>query len=472
MLRRRIPALVTALLVAMFAAQASYFAAAVNHDAPPDEWFHANATRIWASAEGFRVQDREGPLTYQFGPLSRSPFVYHWLMGKTLRAVYTLRGEDLDKTAHVYYDAAFTVDYPRYMKDVEVIRWASVAMATVGFACTAGFLFAAGASLPCAVVVLFFMATTLMYTFISGMANYDNLVIPQALGSFWLLALIARRATPGRFLALGALVLLGCLTKVVFLPLGAGIVIAAFALGRKALATREFWRQIPRTPAQIVGILAVLVLLRSNVRLYGANYARYQAIYPTCEDVIGAEICAKEYSQSIRDKMLIGMSAGQPRHSLKAFLRLYFKRWEETVVGIMSHRDLKPTQHERYPFRRGLSLCAAAIVFAAVRRRDVLRNSLWWAVLLVSSAYAAIVVLENYDSYLRLGVFGAGLQGRYWFPVLAPLIFVLHKPLFSMLKPKPAAFVAAAFVLVYSLQGFRIWMEHPVERALILKADW
>jgi len=75
------PVLVASTL-AYFLFKLIFLATTVNPAIPPDELRHLQLSLHYSSYQGLILPDI--PQTYQFGPVSRQPYLYHWVMGRAL----------------------------------------------------------------------------------------------------------------------------------------------------------------------------------------------------------------------------------------------------------------------------------------------------------------------------------------------------------------------------------------------------
>jgi hypothetical protein len=66
----------------------------------------------------------------------------------------------------------------------------------------------------------------------------------------------------------------------------------------------------------------------------------------------------------------------------------------------------------------------------------------------------SIVLVRKYLGYLRLGRFGAGLQGRYLFPIFVPFLFLAIQPLAVVLSNGRILLLLACLVtLPFGMNG-------------------
>jgi drug/metabolite transporter (DMT)-like permease len=101
-----------------------------------------------------------------------------------------------------------------------------------------------------------------------------------------------------------------------------------------------------------------------------------------------------------------------------------------------------------------LLLCIAVFVIRYWRPGDE-GGKLTDATLLVV-VYAVILMLAvNYPSYLQLHDIGAGIQGRYLFPVLVPFYGLAC---YYVQKPLPAPWLAA---VAGAVGAFFVWADFP-----------
>ena len=245
-------------------------------------------------------------------------------------------------------------------------------------------------------------------------------------------------------------VLIGSLTKITYLPL----------LALQLLLVPLYWRRLrtflPSLHPRLLnssqwGILVLtFCLIAMNVELYGGNLVRYGAVNPKPSEVLSGDSLAvfnSEHDSTSRYAELRATRDSRPAVPLPMFAQKY--------VEAMMHRTLAVISHHGYALPdRALQLYQAVLLAMAatllLRFRRLARHPCFLSVLLICLVYGLVLFAVNYRSYLAHHFFGAALQGRYIFPVLAPLVVLASHALLTGLRDAfkllVIVFVGSAFV--------------------------
>jgi hypothetical protein len=314
--------------------------------------------------------------------------------------------------------------------------------------------------------------------------SYDNLTNLLATAATFYLFRFFDSRTEGDLLRLTACVLAGCLTKTAFLPLAAILALALALRERRRLgAVARHFRWRPTSRRQLAARAGVAILLVANLALYGGNALRYGRLTPGLEQLVGRE-AAMDHRIFARNAILNAYRDGEielpramalanriqharDRETTRAMLNMTWQtgdhrlellrwapRWGQLIVqrtyGYFGHRTLrrKPVERALYAGTLGIAL----LLFLARWRAPAHRGSLRYAAL-IGGAYIAVVMLGvNRAIYLESGLVILAVQGRYLFPVLAPVYGVVAMSLVD-LTPKPMRIPLALVVAGIFLYG-------------------
>lgn len=419
-------------LLLYFVARALFLALEIAPGIPPDESTHLGRVLAYAAVAWIPV---DGPATYPLGALQHAPPLYYLLMGKLLLA----------KPAGV--------DALVFLRSANALLGALCAYCA--YRCAGQLSRSPWARL----LALLLVTNTLMFTGLSASVNYDNLA--NLLGALAFAALLAfRRGGAPAALALAAAALFaGALTKVAFLPLvaiGGGMALAGGRAHLPRLPGRALdWLRARPLRASLAG-LGVVGLLAGNLVLYGGNLLRFGALEPRADQVLGLENALQnrvfarnwifrqyqegglDYVQARARAAAIG-HAGDRRHTLWLLGReqqrqggldpqprlgplRYGLAWGDLMLrrtlGYTGHRRAMKSDAQLLPYVALLGLALGVYALRAVRGRGPWLD---WAGG-VGVAYALVLLwLVNYPAYQRFGELDVGVQGRYLFPVMAPL---------------------------------------------------
>jgi hypothetical protein len=440
-------------LIIYFVARALFFALNIKPHIPPDEITHVGIIRLYAKAPLF-IQD--SPESYQFGPVTHVPYLYHLLLGKILKLV------------------------PSQLEPHRVLRLLNVGLGllTVLFSYRLACLLTENSLVR--ILFLLMLTNTLMFTFLAGSVNYDNLVnLLSVLSIYWLFCFFKTERV-SHLLGFLIFLLAGALTKVSFLPLA--LILFGFYLyerrPRLAADGKSLSRYLfsPRlTSVALAGCLGVLLV--ANLTLYGANVLRFGRLIPSCDQILTPKQCM-EYRIYARNQILRNFRKGRLsfREAIEAARRInhpgdrastiyllrqqerdrlrpkslldpfsyFFSFWTQqmlaTSFGILGHLSLFKRARDLLPYN--IILLAAFLLWVRNFRLDEASKP-WNYLAAVFGLYLLVVAgYFNYRHYLETNILVMGVQGRYIFPVLAPAyLLAAHHLLSPWRKPLQVALV-------------------------------
>ncbi len=404
-----------AVLLLTFAVCAGLLAFTLKEGIVPDEKAHFIFAQHYASTWGIPP---DAPETYAQGwYIAHYPFLYHWLSGRVINLTQFLAPAASDRALLV------------------VLRLASVL-------CAAGTLFMTyllsrelirkkwWPLLP-----VFLLANTLMFTFLAGGANYDNLTnLLCTAGLYFLMRVFGGRDFLSNSLGWLICICLACLVKFAVLPLALLTFLAWLGF---SIWKRKTNFPLPKWNAgRIMLLAAALLLVLGNLALYGYNLLVFREVLPDCEDMFQAAQCAlSPYNDRLKElglpqKLTIPESIRQgypdPLEYLTGF---WFKDMLTKTYGILGHKSYYPghiiTVYQL--FYLGMLLLAARFwhkpTFAV------------WSALGIIAGFVLAIFVVNFESELTYGFKQISLQGRYLFPVIA-LFYALTAYTQSLVKPK------------------------------------
>lgn len=424
-------ALVFIVVLAYFALRLWFFATHIAPAIPPDEFNHIELTLLYSQHHGALTLP-DSAQTYHMGPISRFPWLYHWLLGK----LYVLNCALLSpilflRILNILFSLAAIVFSYNLFRLLTVDKWIPLL----------------------GVIVLTHLP---MYSFLSAFVSYDNLANLFSVVSFYYLFSYLKN---GRGKHLGVMIvccLLGALTKHSFLPLlfiFAGITFLDSWYQHKDFA---FWGSLLLSkwrPAKVVTSLLVIVLLGLTLNLYAINFLKYKKAVPSCTQVLTHEQCSQGKNFRIYDR-LWGQAKKIPESE---FLNPwdYFNHWrrilERSILGILGHRLMYKTAIELLPYNI-LILLSLFLMLRYFRGQGRFIN---YCALSVGTYTLIVFYFVNYQTYLVTAYPPAGLQGRYLFAVIHPLVFLFC---YFLLNHTPQYLKILLFVMISVIF---IWGDFP-----------
>jgi hypothetical protein len=305
------------------------------------------------------------------------------------------------------------------------------------------------------------LTNTLMFTFLSASVSYDNLANLLATMAIFHLCVFFKARSAGSLGLSWLYQLAGCLTKSSLLPLL--LILNLLLMVREVRSLRELpslltvqakaagWRAV----ALMMGIVAALAL---NVQLYGGNLLNYHKPVPEMRDVLPQE-AVMQNRLAARDEIFIRFTegrisydaalamtaqinhegdrqaatylvnnylqrrySGEPLMSLPEYVLPWAKAMLASAYGIHGHLIMLNDGAALIPII-ALATCVVIALLIRFRLREIAGLP---AVLAAITLFYGLFLLYffNYTTYQFYESFVLALQGRYIFPVIAP-IYVL-----------------------------------------------
>jgi hypothetical protein len=290
-----------------------------------------------------------------------------------------------------------------------------------------------------------------MFVFLSAGLSYDNLTNFLCTASLYFLFLaLKQNSFIQNSLLWMIFISLGTLVKFTVLPLAliTFIIWIIFLLKiRKNLFKLKFNR------FEIILLIFLLPLLIGNFQIYGVNLIEYQTITPPCRAILTEEQCElspfeTRYRNSALDNKLTINESIELDYSnpLEYSIFVWPRNMLKTIFGILGHQTYYSLHNLIfYQFLFYWSIVQGFIDLSNNKRISYTTISL----LLITIFYSIILLLRNYDTELVYGFWHFALQGRYIFPVIAPIYILFTK----ILKSTPSKYLRLA-ILIFTIGLF------------------
>jgi len=387
-------------ILAWFLFQAFYFALTVKYSVSPDEYYHFELSSIYYQSGAFLIQD--APSTYGYGAVSTIPFMYHFLMGKSLYVNFF----DLDpliflRLLNIFIAVLSFIFSYLLVKEIYTNEFFILACLVVQF-------------------------NLLKHVFLSAMVSYDNLTNLMAVSAIYGLVKFLKTYSRFYFGLFVSALLAGMLVKITFGPL-AVILTAILCLNYKRLfQNARIWTEKRLNFYEIIWIVFIVILLGANINFYVTNLVKYHHVSPPCDRVLSYEDCLKS-PVFARDESLEKTRHERDEISFIEFAHLYAYRLTSSIIEIHAHKYMGKSREEKIPYF--LLMFFSGLIYL-VRIKEVVANRYAVYMLTIALFYLGVLFYVNYTTYKELLVFGLALQGRYLFPVLVPVIASMMYPLF------------------------------------------
>ncbi len=429
---RKAQKVVLACILLAFAIASVYVALNLADGIIPDELAHFIFSKVYATTWGIPP---DSPETYELGwYIAHNPFLYHWINGRVINLITLLNPAANDwgllvvlRLTSVLYSLGTL--YFSYLLAKELIRkpWWPL--------------------LP-----VFLLANTLMFAFLSGGVNYDNLVNLLCMaGLYFLVRVFNGKDYFTNSLAWLICICIGCLTKYTVLPLALFSFIAwlVYTLRQR----KSIFPLTKLSKGQIALLIVLIILIGGNLALYGYNLVVYHAVLPSCADLLQPEQCAlspfhirwEKYGLSHRMTLIESIQAGHP-DPVTYFVEFWIKDMLTKTYGILGHKTYYPAHIITF-----YRLFYVGMLLLAARYWRRPPYAIWSAVFIILG-YSLVVFVTNYNSELTYGFKHFALQGRYLFPIIG-LVYGLVGYTQSQVKNRTLRIVVLALTLVLFFVG-------------------
>jgi len=420
------------LLMIIFTAYASYIALNLEVGIIPDEITHFDFSKQFATTFGIPP---ELPDAYNYGVyITQSPYLYYWINGRIINIATLFSPSSSDwqllttlRLVSVLFSLGTVIFSYLFSKEFIKHKWWQL--------------------LPS-----FFLTNTLMFVFLAGGVNYDNLTnLFCFAGLYFLARVFNNRSFFINSLAWMICIALGSLTKYTVLPLALAMGIAwivFFIRNRKNILPIRI-----NKGTDLVLLLILLLLLLGNLSIYGYNLFTYNALLPECEDIFIEELCRFDLFNLRMEKYGVGGKLTIPESIKFGHPNPveYFFQWIITIInnifGIGSHKIYKTL--ERFILHSFLLLWIFAIVI--INKTYLKTKYLYFIIIFLF--YSLTLFFYNYSHELTSGFANFAIHGRYLFPVIGILFTAMGKGIMKITDERIRKITLIFAILLYFFTG-------------------
>jgi len=406
-----------------FVFSAGFIAMTTSRAVAPDETAHLSRVKIYAEG-GVTPFIHQTEATYYLGAVEQQPnYLFHYVMSMPYR---------------------FMPDAWSPNTKIVLLRLINMVFVLCGLVVFSRTVRRLTRSTLVQNLSVFMLSNTLMFVFLAGVLNYDNLFFLTTCVAFYYLVKLLQKFSLQDFLKLGIAVAIALLTKFTFVPLA--VMFAIVLIVRYCRELRSVWQTSKteikeyRKPLIILAILFALVFGFFAERYVG-NFIKYGSYRPKCENVLGHEKCLSSAlyrrNLSFKDKEVTQKIPNEQ------FVAKWMLRTKETIFGIMGHHSLAQAPLIKY----GSLVVIAVMLFAFVRTVSP-RDSTMFYLIAIILMYVGALIIHNHNLFQRSQIFGMALQGRYIFPVLGMIYFVGNFFVERLMRKNRVAYASYALFVV------------------------
>jgi len=424
--------IVLVVLLLIFFGNSFFIALNLKTGILPDEVAHFRFSKHFSSILGIPADTYE---TYSLGwYIQQNPFLYYWINGRIINLINLIYPHASDRQVLVtlrVFNVLFAVGtvFFCYLLSKEVIkkRWWRL-------------------------VPVFFLTNTLMFVFLSGGVNYDNLAnLFSMAGLLFLVRVLNQKEIINNSLLWIISIAFGCLVKYTILPLALAMIVIwlIFLIKSKPTIHKPMFFNVKSISLTIV----LLILVYANLAIYGVNLLQYQSLLPPCREILLESQCQvspyeRRYEETaLERKMTIreSIELGYPNPILYAgntWIRVMILR----TFGIAGHLSFYPDHLVNYYRFMIYGMIVITLIFSTKYSFTT------YSLLGIAMFYSAILLYQNYNSELVYGFLHIAFQGRYIFPVIGAIYTIFSSVLLAT-KSKYLQFSLLGFSILLFLIG-------------------
>jgi hypothetical protein len=342
-----------------------------------------------------------------------------------------------------------------------------------------------------------------MFSYLSASVSYDNMANLFAVMSIYYYVRFLHSGGIATLMKGIAALCAGTLTKYTLLPLALILTIASIYHFRQKMKISLSDIKLRRSLSAIrelgkrdkIWVILAAVLLCLNICLYGFNAIKYGKVVPEASQVVGLDQAIKyrtfardyifreykegrlSYKQAIQATEIINHPGDRQaaRFLVNQFNYLKSTRWQPMdpiaylptwcltmlngTITIAGHQFMTRSNF----WMTFYSLLAICLLFACIRTfHPRSENAIINHLVLLTGAYLFILYIMNYQYYLYYWISEIGVQGRYCFPIIAP-IWVLAWFFLSRLKIPYLGFnvaLALPIITIFIIGDFPYYLMH------------
>ncbi len=363
----------------------------------PDEKAHFGLSEAFATTWGIPA---DSPSTYAYGPISEHPYFYYWINGRVLNLVgrfFSTYGELAKLIAlrfvNVIYSLLTLIFSYLLAREILKDRWWSL-------------------------LVVFMLANTLMFTFLSSGVSYDNLAnLCSIVSIFFLVKVLNHKDFYLNSLLWLIFACLGTLVKFTTVPLAVlefGIWVFYILKNHK-----EVFASLALTYRHLILLIVLLVFIGFDESIYGMNLLMYHTITPQCTQILTSDQCnlnpVERRNAQIQSPGRVTASdilKGSYPDPVEYALTFWIPTMISRIHGILGHQSFIP------------ALVASIYMLFYLALAFVIAGNFWktpfevGSMLVVTIGYISILFVFNYNTELINGFQHVAIQGRYIFPII------------------------------------------------------
>jgi len=420
------------IIFAWFFFQSIFFALNVRYQVPPDEGSQLVIAKLYNESNCLTIEN--SPKTYWLGNVKTRP-LYPMIMGKLFLNINNIFGiSDYIFLRIVNVILGIFFMFFSYLMIKEVTKNKLIQL-----------------------TILIILSNLLMLVFLYGAMSHDNLINLIAVMSIYYMIRFIKTYNRFYLLMILSTMVIGSLTKISYLPLIVIELAILLFFIKKIIKNKDKFLIKKIKIKELICIVVIIILGIANVMQYGGNLVKYKKIKPSLAQVEGKNI--KSSNEKVYS-MLANTAHTRDKMNIFEYSVEWYKSIKDKTLGIMAHRHLHKNNTNIQMVLVDIIILISTIILL-LNIKKLIKDKPLLILVLISISYLLILLLYvNYRSYSITHTITAGLQGRYIFPILAPLItFIIYFIMFKLPEIAKALFTLIITIIFVS-EGFFYFVEH------------
>jgi len=415
-----------------FIFQAVFFALNVIYTVPPDEGSQLITAKLYNESNCLTIEN--SPKTYWMGNVKTRP-LYPMIMGKIFLNINNIFGiSDYIFLRIINVILGIFFMFFSYLMIKEVTKNKLIQLS-----------------------ILIILSNLMMLVFLYGAISRDNLTNLIAVMSIYYMIKFIKTCNRFYLLMILLTMVIGSLTKISYLPLIV-IELAIFLFFIKEIINNKDKLLVKKIKIKELSCIVVIIILGiANVMHYGGNLIKYKTLEPSLGQAEGKNIKSSNEKVYI---MLAKTAHTRDKMNIFEYSVEWYKSIKDKTLGIMAHRHLHKSNNNIQMVLVNIIILISTIILL-LNTKKLFKDKPLLILVLISISYLLIILLYvNYRSYSITHDISAGLQGRYIFPIITPLItFIIYFVMFKLPEIAKLLFTLIITILFVS-EGFFYFVEH------------
>lgn len=309
------------------------------------------------------------------------------------------------------------------------------------------------------VIAAFCLSNILMFVFVSGGINYDNLMNLASMAAIYHLSAIYKKDDFIKHTAwMGVWLCIAALSKEQSL-----LIVALLFVAWLFFIFRNYKHvKLNFDPDHILPLIFLLFAIGLFVGLYGVNLIKYRLPTPYCGQIKSSEVCQGfserfEYYDPINFVYMWFFRDNFANNPILYFSTFWIFRMLQSIWGILSTNTFIPRWSTAL---HGFMLFWATLCFVRYWKKEQILSSV---LVLIMLLYTGYILHMNYQGDMNFQFQHYAIQGRYLFPILGILISIMIKYFLRIQSLLLRRATLSLLIILYFTGGFGMFISRYAE---------